>query len=99
MQNQAMQRKLKARQCVDIAACRKTADGDYVLDKFHENKDYCDASKEQWVWSIGRMLKELPRAMADGTAPVLPVGTYIASLSDRYYSMGESTTIECVWLR
>lgn len=99
MRNQAMQRKLNSHKCVDISNCRRTTTGDYLLETFVENVDYCDAVQEAWVWSIGKTLAPLPSVMADGTRETLPAGTFLASLSDKFYSMGESKTIECVFLR
>lgn len=99
MRNQAMARKLSARKCIDVSGCRRTAAGDYILERFNDNRDYCDASTEDWIWSIGKLLRPLPSVMADGSRETLPIGTFLASTSSRHYSAGESESIECVWLR
>lgn len=55
MQNLAMQRKLAARECIDIRAIGvEIAPGVFELRDFIEDVDYCDAVNERWVWSIGR---------------------------------------------
>lgn len=101
MRNQAMARKLARRLLVDVSGFRRTATGDYVLPAgtFDEDKDYADTSSEKWVWSVGKVLRPLPSVMADGSRETLEPGTYLASLDGRHYTMGKSTTIECVWLR
>lgn len=70
MQNLAMERKLQAGECIDVGACDKTAEGDYVLTHFFEGSDYADAKNEAWVWSIGRH-KE--------------TGQIVASTSSKFY--------------
>src|SRR5437660_9056484 len=99
MNNKAMQRKLRSGECVDISTCRRTATGDYVLERFVMDLDYCDAKAEAWIWSVGRLLRPLPSVMADGTRVTLPAGTYLASTSSRWYSAGVSEVAECVFLR
>ncbi len=99
MQNRAMQRKLDKGECLDVSACARIANGDYVLRIFLEGVDYCNAQTEEWIWSIGKLLEPLHTAMADGSHRTLPVDTFLASGSTRYYSAGESLTIECVFLR
>ncbi|HEY1900753.1 MAG TPA: hypothetical protein VGG49_13275 [Steroidobacteraceae bacterium] len=100
MNNKAMERKLQDGNAIDIAGCERTSVGDYVLDRlFKDDIDYCDAAREEWVWSIGKTLVPLPAVMADGTRRVLPPGTFLASMSARHYSAGESEVTECVWLR
>lgn len=97
--NQAMARSLRAGQCINVSECRRTAAGDYILERFEDGQDYCDASSESWIWSIGKLLRPLPSVMADGSRETLPVGTFLASTSGRHYSAGDSEVIECVWLR
>lgn len=99
MPNMAMQRKLKAGRAVDISDRPRTATGDYLLASFEEGKDYCDARAQSWVWSIGKLLRPLPSVMADGSRITLPAGSYLASLTSRYYNPEESQTIECVFVR
>lgn len=98
--NRAMSDKLKARKAVDVSKCRRTATGAYVLAQFNDDGvDYCDALTGDWIWSIGKTLSPLPSVLADGSREVLPAGTFLAATDSRFYSMGESQTIECVWLR
>jgi len=52
--NQAMKRKLDAGKAIDVSGCWRTEDGDYVLTKFVEGKDYCNMVRQEWIWSIGR---------------------------------------------
>lgn len=99
MRNRAMADKLKARKAIDISKCRRTAGGDYLLLCFMDDVDYCDAAQEAWVWSIGKLLEPMDTTLANGDHITLPAGTYLASLSNRHYSAGESQIIECVWLR
>lgn len=103
MRNQAMQRKLDERKCLDVSSARRTVGGDYVLDaawgKFLDGVDYCDAKTESWIWSIGKLLRPLPSVMADGSRETLPLGTLLASTTPRHYTAGESKVIECVFLR
>lgn len=99
MRNQAMARKLAKRECLDISRCERTAGGDYLLEVFRDEVDYCDAAQEAWVWSIGKLLEPADTVMANGDMRTLPAGTFLASLSSRHYSAGESQVIECVWLR
>jgi len=49
-----MLRKIDSGECIDISTCEKTPDGDYILERFEEGIDYCDAKGEYWIWSIGR---------------------------------------------
>lgn len=99
MINRAMQSKLDSREAIDISACPRTEEGDYLLSEFHEDKDYCDGAAEQWIWSIGKLLTEQPVRMRDGSVRTLPVGTYLASQTSKFYSMCMSEDVECVFLR
>jgi hypothetical protein len=57
LRNRAMARKLVAKRAIDIS--NRPREGDYyVLNKVIEGKDYCDADTEEWVWSIGRRLRD-----------------------------------------
>lgn len=98
--NRAMERKLKAHRAIDVSGCERTATGDYLLREFVDGVDYCDAQSEEWIWSIGKLLRPLPSVMANNERRELPAGAFLASLTARYYSPDcESDTIECVWLR
>lgn len=99
MRNQSMLRALKARKCIDISKCERTQGGDYVLERFVDGKDYCDAAQEAWVWSIGKLLEPVETIMANGDLRTLPAGTHLARLDSNHYSAGESQVVECVWLR
>lgn len=55
MLNQRMKEKLQKKEAVDLSNHEK--DGDYYILTdfgFLGHLDYCDASKQRWVWSIGR---------------------------------------------
>jgi hypothetical protein len=54
MINKAMERKIQAGECLDIASYRVPGTGTYLLPSFEEGKDYADAVREEWIWSIGR---------------------------------------------
>lgn len=90
MQNQAMKRKLKAREAIDLnavgslAECPITGKRDVFELKagaFEEDVDYCDASTEAWVWSIGK---------EEGS------GKVFAAFDGRYY---QAQGFTCLWLR
>jgi hypothetical protein len=55
MQNLAMQTALKEGKALDV---RKegvqVAEGIFRLKRYIDGKDYCDALKERWIWSVGR---------------------------------------------
>jgi hypothetical protein len=99
MRNQAMYRKLKARKAIDISDCARTKGGDYVLERFKEDVDYCDAAQEAWVWSIGRLLEPVDTEMTNGDRRTLPIGTYLARLDSAHYTAEESQVVKCVFLR
>jgi hypothetical protein len=99
MRNQAMARKLKAGKAIDISSRPRTKRGDYVLAGFTDDVDYCDATQEAWVWSIGKLLEPVETTMMNGDVVILPAGTILASLDSNHYSAGQSQIIECVWLR
>ncbi len=95
MLNKAMERKLKARECLDVkkeGALRKPEElpkswhhGDggnvYELLRFVEGVDYCDGELELWIWSIGRE-----------TA----TGRIYASTDTRFY---QADGFDCLFLR
>lgn len=61
VRNKAMERELKSGVAIDISAYRGVSGRQgqkpiYELPEglFDEDKDYCDAKTEQWVWSIGK---------------------------------------------
>lgn len=55
MINKAMERAIRRKEAIDISGTPRSDSGRYyVLAKFVEGKDYCDAKQERWVWSIGR---------------------------------------------
>lgn len=57
MKNQAMKRKLDKHEAVDVGPFPR--EGDYYrLDAFADDIDYCDATLEAWIWSIGRRLRD-----------------------------------------
>jgi len=100
MNNRAMERKIQAGIAVDVADCPTTCTGAYILREFIDSKDYCDAKKEAWIWSIARVLKPLPSVLSDGRTEVLQPGTYLASTDSRFYNPDSAqTTLECVFLR
>lgn len=49
----AMKRKVDSGTAIDIGAFPREGDY-YIIEKFVEDTDYCDAGKTAWVWSIGR---------------------------------------------
>lgn len=97
--NRAMARKLEKGEAIDISACARTKGGDYVLERFKDDVDYCDAAQEAWVWSIGQLLEPVDTEMANGDRRELPTGTYLARLDSAHYSAEESQVVKCVWLR
>lgn len=99
MNNKTMQRMLEKRQAIDVSGCERLMGGDYLLTWWQDGADYCDAVREHWIWSIGKVLRPLPSVMADNSRRVLQPGVYLASTTNRHYSMGKSPTIECVFLR
>lgn len=53
MHNRAMASKILKGEAIDISD--RPREGRYVvLDRFFGDTDYCDASTEQWIWSVGR---------------------------------------------
>ena len=100
LRNKAMQRKLEERRAIDLAPCARTATGVYVLEKFVEGLDYCDSSREAWVWSIAKLTRPLPSVMADGSRRTLGPGLYLAAMDSRFYHAGHpASAYDCVFLR
>lgn len=55
MSNKAMMRKLLAHEALDVCVeGQEVEPGIYQLRRFCDGVDYCDASKEKWIWSIGK---------------------------------------------
>lgn len=75
LSNRAMARKLVKGDARDLKDCTKTEEGDYVVPWFDEDAelDYCDTSKEAWIWSIGEF----------------PDGRVLASTSSKFYQNPE----------
>lgn len=53
MHNLRMEEKLKSGECIDVSGFPKEGHL-YVLPRFVEGVDYCNAESEGWIWSIGR---------------------------------------------
>lgn len=53
MLNRSMEKKIREGECRDISGARRHGPH-YILDRFEDGMDYCDAKLEQWVWSIGK---------------------------------------------
>lgn len=67
MMNLAMARKLETGECLDVEKMLDPKhfdetgpafDNVYRLDRFVDDVDYCVASTEQWIWSVGRRLSD-----------------------------------------
>jgi hypothetical protein len=64
-----MQEKLDAGEAMDVSEF-PIVDGDFVIThNYVDGLDYCVASTEEWIWSIGRR----------------PDGVILASRSNKYY--------------
>lgn len=78
MNNQSMKRKLERGEAINVEeilelAAPEAGDlyaGTWRLDRFVEDRDYCVASIERWIWSIGRRLAD---------------GAIFAALDSRFY--------------
>lgn len=58
MTNLAMQRKLDSGEALDVnneGVELLGWPGHWILQRFVDNKDYCDSKREAWIWSIGLM--------------------------------------------
>ena len=58
VRNARMREKLVACRAIDVSTCRRVGDF-YLLPSplWIEGMDYCNASTEVWIWSIGRHRK------------------------------------------
>lgn len=65
MLNLRMQEMLEEGEAIDISECLKDSEGNYILKEFIDGKDYCDAKKECWIWSIGQAKNGLIYASTD----------------------------------
>ena len=75
--NRRMEEKLSGthkEKAIDLQFNAKTPDGEYILEAFVDGVDYCDASTESWIWSIGRHKK---------------TGQILAALDGRFYQNEE----------
>jgi hypothetical protein len=55
MNNLAMANKLKTGECLDVLKEGvEVVPGLYKLARFVDDVDYCDATREWWIWSIGQ---------------------------------------------
>jgi hypothetical protein len=55
MNNLRMREKLDLGECLDVNKIgHAIGNGRFVLDRYEDGVDYCDAATEQWIWSIGR---------------------------------------------
>ncbi len=95
MRNLAMKRKIENSECIDISNCRRLGSY-YVLDEFVDGVDYADASKEAWVWSIGRADQDLTFPGEGNIQHMVPKGTILASLGTGLYQQEGMT---CLFLR
>lgn len=68
--NKRMAEKLAGGEAVDVSECARTPEGDYILEKFIDDVDYCDKEREAWIWSIGKNIQ---------------TGQIIASTTGRFY--------------
>jgi len=59
MENVSMRRLLHGGQALNVLdEGRELQSGMYELRRFVEGKDYCDPTKERWIWSIGRRFSD-----------------------------------------
>lgn len=57
MNNKAMERKIQNGECIDLSVYPN--DGKhYIITRFIEDVDYCDAKNETWMWSVGRRISD-----------------------------------------
>ena len=54
MLNKAMERKLQSGDALDVSAGDNEQGPHYRLLAYVDGKDYCDAKRERWIWSIGK---------------------------------------------
>jgi hypothetical protein len=75
MHNRAMRRKLEDGEALDVRAIGKELEpGVFELSRFVDDVDYCDAKNEEWIWSIGRRLRD---------------GVVLAATNARFYQNDE----------
>jgi hypothetical protein len=96
MMNKRMQKKLDRHEAVDVSSCPRTKDGDFLLENFTDDVDYCDSFEEVWIWSIGRAEGDSAVEMRDGTTQILKRGAVLASTSGKFY---QAPGWECLFLR
>lgn len=62
MNNLRMKENLDSGLCLDVNAIGTQVEGfegvAWEIKKFVEDHDYCDASGEQWIWSIGQRVTD-----------------------------------------
>jgi predicted thioredoxin/glutaredoxin len=59
MENLAMQHKLQTGEALSVLTEGRQLDTSmYELNRFVEDKDYCDPKAERWIWSIGKRFKD-----------------------------------------
>lgn len=88
MLNQAMKRKLDAKEAIDVSKCERDGTFYIVTDSVateeairDDGLDFCDKAEERWIWSIGKRHTD---------------GKILASLSAEFY---QNPDYECIWLR
>ena len=100
MRNKAMERKQKAGALVDVSPYPRV--GPFYLVPWeaefaqHNNVDFADCQTEQWIWSIGRALKDLSWDY-EGTTHLVRKGQVLAATTTVFYESADD--FECVWLR
>jgi hypothetical protein len=57
LMNYRMKEHVASGRAIDLSKNGRTKDGDYIITNFVDDSDYCDAEKEEWIWSIGRHKK------------------------------------------
>jgi len=70
MKNKAMEHKLATGEAIDVSEFPRATSGEYVLDSFVPNTDYCNAVTEEWIISIGIHIE---------------TGQIFASTTDKFY--------------
>ena len=75
MKNQAMHRKLRTQEAIDVRAVGDEVEpGVFRLREFVDDVDYLDTLTERWIVSIGQRKTD---------------GAYFAATDDRYYHHSE----------
>ena len=70
----AMEKKVRDGEAVDLSECARNKSGDFILDTFDDDMDYCVLAAGSWIWSIGRDLK---------------TGSVLASTTGKFYQNPE----------